>query len=327
MADKLQFEQLSQQQKLALVMTFLGKEVTQSNNKSNEFRLKQLLLRAYIIYKRRHQLEPFTLDKYKHDLKLRFQQLAIQSCNSQYKYLLPNYLSIFFNEVYSANLSIINQNDSHENGTQDLMRYHEVVAKASQELSQQKSYKKLINFSLSCLPNLNFLKLSFISRKLSFQYHITWAKLCLAICTNHPVIVKLKKQYGCISLIPITIRNEHIKIRNVCIHYHDLCHLEVAQLERIQMGKYMVSGIHGLKVRVFHDSANIQEYDGFFDEARIAIHEWLTRPTIFSCIKVICWMSLLILYGINPVSVIIRHIRSLEKQQQEMWHYLMQVSP
>jgi hypothetical protein len=324
MATKLQFEQLSRQQKLALAMTFLGKQVARSNNQSNEFHLKQLLLRAYIIYKRRHHFEASTLDKYKNDLKLRLQQyLAKQSCNSQYKYLLPNYLSIFFKEVYSANLSIINQNDSHENGTQHLMRYHEVVSKVSQERLQQKYYNKLINFALSYLPNLNFRKFSVIKTKLSFNYHITWAKLCLAICTSHPVIVKLKKKYGCISLIPITIRNEHIKIEDVCIHYHDLCHLEVAQLERIQMGKYMVSGIHGLKVRIFHNLPNIQEYDGFLDEARIAIHEWLTRPTIFSCIKVICWMSLLILYGINPVSVTIRHIRSLEKQQQQMWHYLM----
>jgi hypothetical protein len=324
MANKLKSEQLSQQQKLALAMTFLGKQVAQSNNQSNEFHLKQLLLRAYIIYKRRHQLEPSTLDKYKNDLKLRLQQyLAKQSCNSQYKYLLPNYLSIFFKEVYSANLSIIDQKDTHENRTQHLMRYQEMFTKASQGILQQKYYNKLINFALSYLPNLNFLKFSVIKRKFSFNYHITWAKLCLAICTSHPVIVKLKKQYGCISLIPVTIRNEHIKIENVCIHYHDLCHLEVAQLERIQMGKYMVSGIHGLKVKIFHNLPNIQEYDGFLDEARIAIHEWLTRPTIFSCIKVICWMSLLILYGINPVSVTIRHIRSLEKQQQEIWHYLM----
>jgi hypothetical protein len=320
MASRLQFEQLSHQQKLALAMTFLGKEVTQSNNKSNEFRLKQLLLRAYIIYKRRYQVEPSTLDKYKHDFKLRLQQyLAAQSCNSQSQYLLPNYLSLFLNEVYSANLSIFNQNDYHENATQSLMR--------SQDLLQQKIDDKLISFSLSYLPNLNlpnlnFLKLFVINRKLSYHYHITWAKLCLAISTNHAVTVKLKKRYGCISLIPITIRNEHIKIRNVCIHYHDLCHLEVAQLERIQMGKYMVSGIHGLKAKVFHDLPNIPEYDGFFDEARIAIHEWLTRPTIFSCAKFICWMGLLILYGINPLSVTIRHIRSIKKQQQEMCRYL-----
>jgi hypothetical protein len=320
MTNKLQFEQLSQQQKLALTMTFLGKQVTQGDNKSNQFRLKQLLLRAYVIYKRRHQLESSTLDKYKYDFKLRLQQyLATQSDNSQYQYLLPNYLSIFFKEVYAANLSISNQNECHENTDQFLMR--------SQELLHQRRKDKFIYFSLSCFPNLNlsnlnFLKIQIITRKVSFNYHIAWAKLCLAICTNNPIIVKLKKQYGCISLIPITIRNEHIRIRNVCIHYHDLCHFEVAQLERIQMGKYMVSGIHGLKAKVFHDLPNIQEYDGFLDEARIAIHEWLTRPTIFSCIKVLCWMGLLILYGINPLSVTIRHIRSIEKQQQQIWHYL-----
>jgi hypothetical protein len=324
MANKIQLKQLSQQQKLALAMTFLGKEVVKSNNKLNELHLKQILLRAYVIYKRRHQFEPSTLDKYKNNLKLRLQQyLAKQSYNQQHKYLLPNYLSIFFNEVYSANLSIINQNDSDENTTQALMQYQGIIAEGQSEGLPQKYYEKLIKFALSYLTNLNFLKFPAINSKLSFKYHLTWAKLCLAVCTSHPVIVKLKKQYGCISLIPITIRNEHIRIENVCIHYHDLCHLEVAQLERIQMGKHMVSGVHGLKVKIFHNLPIIQEYDGFLDEARIAIHEWLTRPTIFSSIKVICWMTLLILYGINPVSVTIRHIRSIEKQQQQMWHYLM----
>ncbi|WP_242048776.1 MULTISPECIES: hypothetical protein [Nostocaceae] len=78
-----------------------------------------------------------------------------------------------------------------------------------------------------------------------------------------------------------------------------------------------MSGIHGINSRVFHASPIKEEYDSFLDEARIAIHEWLTRPTAFSQLKLLCWMTLLILQGINPFAVLIRHMRSLKKKPEE----------
>jgi hypothetical protein len=288
--QKPEFQQLSQQQIQALTLTYLGKEAVRSNNKLKQQRLQQLLLRAYLIYKRRHQVEPETLYKYKCNFKLKLQEY-LQLVDYNYN-IIPNYLFIFLEELYGKDKDI----------TLDSIHCSNTSS----------NYKIKTKISEKSLKNNKFV----------FKYHLTWAKLCLAVCTNHPLIISLKKRFGCISLIPIKVQNEHIRIRNVCIHYHDLCHLEVAQLKRIQMGRYMVSGIHGLNAKVFHDMQNNQEYDGFLDEARIAIHEWLTRTTIFSSIKLICWMILLILYGINPIAVIIRHIQSIKDKRQELYSFL-----
>lgn len=302
--------EFSQQQQLALRMAFLGKATLIKKNMavhnlSNQNRLKLLILRAYIIYKRRHHIEHHRLIKYKLDFQSRFKKYLKLNPNN-YKFV-PSYLFIFLEDIEKwvtpqNNITPVNQNQintftNNSNNFDNLtVEFNKIHVKST--------------------PQVNY------KRRFKFNYHLTWAKLCLAICTNHPIIVALKKHFGCISLIPITIKREHIRIKNVCIHYHDLCHLEVARLDRIQMGKHMVSGIHGLAAGVFHEVPVEREYDGFLDEARIAIHEWLTRTTIFSSIKLICWLILLILYGINPIAVVIRHIRSLNKKQHELKMYL-----
>ena len=124
----------------------------------------------------------------------------------------------------------------------------------------------------------------------------------------------LKKVIGCISKEPIKVGAHLVKVRNnsdfLC--YHDLYHLEVSCLERIQMGKYKVSGIHGINSPMFHKLPILEEYDSLLDEARVALHEWLTRTSIFNTFKLICWMFWLITQGINPISVLIRHIKSLQ---------------
>jgi hypothetical protein len=96
-----------------------------------------------------------------------------------------------------------------------------------------------------------------------------------------------------------------------------LYHLEVAQLERIQIGKNWVSGIHGTNSQVFQASPIKEEYDSFLDEARIAIHEALTRPTARRQLKLLCWMTLLISQGINPLTVLIRNMRTMKKKPEE----------
>ncbi|NJL36179.1 MAG: hypothetical protein HC840_32155 [Leptolyngbyaceae cyanobacterium RM2_2_4] len=143
-------------------------------------------------------------------------------------------------------------------------------------------------------------------------------KVWLANCTNHAKTVNLKHRLGSISLIPIKIGDRGVKVRSVWIHYHDLYHLEVAQLDRIQMGNHWVSGVNGINGRVFHNAPIVEEYDSFLDEARIAIHESLTRPSAFSQLKLLCWIGLLLIQGINPLAVIIRHIKSLKKKQAEL---------
>ncbi|MUL38832.1 hypothetical protein BWI75_21560 [Gloeocapsopsis sp. AAB1 = 1H9] len=124
---------------------------------------------------------------------------------------------------------------------------------------------------------------------------------------------QIKKILGCISTEPIKVGDDVVKLRGYWLCYHDLYHIEVSCLQRIQIGKYKVSGIHGINSPVFHDSIIIPEYDGLLDEARVAFHEWLTRTSVFNTCKAICWILWLITQGINPVAVLIRHVRVLQK--------------
>ncbi|MEP0758918.1 hypothetical protein [Coleofasciculus sp. FACHB-T130] len=273
-------EQLSKRQKEALAMALLMK-TTANRDPRFERRLKQILLRGYVIYKRRDRLEATIFYQYQCNLKRRLKEcLEFQTDTTE----VPYYSFLLLKEQFLAPSD---------------MNY-ELTVGASQVNQKYFDLDNQHKFSL-------------------FRYHIAWVRLCLAVCTTNPLVVRLKKKLGCISLIPIKVRKEPVKVRNIRIHYHDLYHREVAQLERIQMGRYMVSGVHGIKAPVFHDSPILQEYYGFLDEARIAIYEWLTRPTAFSKIKAICWMSLLILHGINPFAVVMRHVKSMKKKQQELW--------
>lgn len=119
--------------------------------------------------------------------------------------------------------------------------------------------------------------------------------------------IPIRKILGSISTEPVKVGYFFVKVRGYLLYYHDLYHLEVSCLERIQMGKHMVSGIHGINSPVFHDTLIVEEYDSLLDEARVALHEWLTRICIFNTIKAIFWMFWLITKGINPVSVLINH--------------------
>ncbi|MGB3637968.1 MAG: hypothetical protein WBA39_10400 [Rivularia sp. (in: cyanobacteria)] len=253
-------------------------------NRLFKLRMKWFLLRAFAIYKRRQDLSSVMLDKYQKDLQQRLQ--AYFELQPQKNIEIPYYLFSFWDEVFTSIDNIEKHSDIKT----------KTVSKNSNN-SQATSIK---------------LKLS--------GYQKCWVALLksgIDITNQSSQITQLKKTLGCISIIPIKIGNEHIQVRGTCIHYHDLYHLEVAQLERIRMGKYMVSGVHGLEVSVFHNSLKPQEYDGFLDEARIAIHEVLTRTTAFSIIKALCWMTLLMLQGINPFAVVIRHIKSMKKKQRE----------
>ena len=285
--------QLSKRQKDALATALWTGETSDARATVFACCMKPLLLRAFAIYKRREQLSADSLYYYHFDFKRRLKQcLELHQDNKrgsqsrEYCTKIPYYLFVFLAETSSPTTS---------NNYKLTSQMRKVFQKAQPVAS--KKYK---------FP--------------SSPYDLAWIGLVrsyLAICTKNPRIVELKKVLGCISLIPIKIGNEHIRVRGVCIHYHDLYHLEVAQLERIQIGKHWVSGIHGINSRVFHASPIQEEYDSFLDEARIAMHEWLTRPTAFSQLKLLCWMTLLILQGINPLAVLIRHMRSMKKKQEE----------
>lgn len=156
------YRQLSHQQVQALTIAFLGKEAVRSKNKVKRKRLKFLLLRAYVIYKRRHQLEPEKLYNYKCNFKFRLQEY-LQLVNYNYKFIL-NYLFIFLKELYDTDIDVASLNNINQNNIQVVIKTK--VLEASIKVS---------------------------TSKVAFNYHLTWAKLCLAVCTNHPLIVNLKK--------------------------------------------------------------------------------------------------------------------------------------
>lgn len=122
----------------------------------------------------------------------------------------------------------------------------------------------------------------------------------------------LKKRLGCISKKKIT---QEVNGINSFMYQHDLYHLEVSKLERIQIGKYYVSGIHGINSPVFHSNPIKSEYPGLLDEVRVAYHEWITKTSIFNTFKLLVWMGWLTVQEINPLAVFWRHYQSLNKQQ------------
>jgi hypothetical protein len=123
--------------------------------------------------------------------------------------------------------------------------------------------------------------------------------------------LSIKKSLGCVSKDRVKIGGRLINIRDDSLCYHDLYHLEVSCLPRIQMGNYQVSGIHGINSPIFHDTEIISEYHPLLDEARVAFHEWLTRTSIFNTLKLIGWSIWLITQGVNPIGVLIRHLKVL----------------
>lgn len=275
---------LSKRQQAALDKALWIDSSNTGKNRLFALRMKWLLLRAFVIYKRHQSLSPAMLHKYQKDLQQRLQ--ACFELQPQKNIEIPYYLFSFWDEVFT---SVKDNNQQH------------------------------LNKPASKINNNATVQTQSIKLRLS-RYQKFWVALLqsgIDITNQSSQITQLKKTLGCISIIPIKIGNEHIQVRGESIQYHDLYHLEVAQLERIQMGKYMVSGVHGLEVSVFHDSLKPQEYDGFLDEARIAIHEGITRPTAFSIIKALCWMTLLMFQGINAFAVLIRHIKSMKKKQRE----------
>jgi hypothetical protein len=121
-----------------------------------------------------------------------------------------------------------------------------------------------------------------------------------------------KKRLGSITSQPVMVGIYPVVVRNYYIHYHNLYHLEISQLDRILMGKDMVSGLNGFYSPMYHDEEFEPEYDGVLDEARVAVHEWWTRPGIYNTLKMIRWSLWFIFAGMNPIAILYRHWKSLQ---------------
>lgn len=125
----------------------------------------------------------------------------------------------------------------------------------------------------------------------------------------------IKRFLGCLSYDAVIENEKPLEIKGYIYNYHNLFHYEVSHLARIMMGQNKVSGIHGFYSSMFHDCYLEPEYNGTLDEARVAIHEWLTRTSIFSTLKAINWMVWLTLIKINPIRVVIAHVKSIKQYQ------------
>lgn len=127
-----------------------------------------------------------------------------------------------------------------------------------------------------------------------------------------PVSWKIKTALGCVSKKLVMSQGKTIMIGDTPLCNHDLYHLEVAQLKRIQIGKHLVSGVHGINSPVLHQSPIEAEYDGILDEVRVAFHEFMLRTSIYNSFKLLAWMFWLLFRGINPIMVFWRHYISLK---------------
>lgn len=132
-------------------------------------------------------------------------------------------------------------------------------------------------------------------------------------------IAKFKRWIGCLSWDTVIIDGKPLEIRGYEHNYHNLFHYEISLLERIQIGKDLVSGIHGFYSPMFHEGEIEPEYEGILDEARLTIHEWMTRTSLFSTLKAFNWAICLISMGINPLVVVIRHGKSIKNYRGKMF--------
>jgi hypothetical protein len=122
---------------------------------------------------------------------------------------------------------------------------------------------------------------------------------------------ELKRFFGFLSSVPLEIDSYPLQLRGHKLDHHDFLHYEVSLLEPIQIGADQVTGIHGLCLWFLVDADLKPAYDGLLDEARVGIHEWVTRPTIYNTFKLMNWIVWFLRQGINPFAVIMRHLRTL----------------
>lgn len=128
----------------------------------------------------------------------------------------------------------------------------------------------------------------------------------------------IKRWIGGDSGDPLTIGGYPVIVRNFWISRHNLDHIEISRLDRIQMGTAQVSGIHGFYSSMYHDDPIEPEYDGMLDEVRVFVHEGVTRPSLSSLAKLLYWWVWMVFRGIDPVSVTLRHCLTLRRFQRKL---------
>ena len=123
----------------------------------------------------------------------------------------------------------------------------------------------------------------------------------------------LRQVCGYISTFPVKVQDDFLTIDGHILTHHDLLHYEISLLDRIAIGGDWVSGIHGIALAIFPDGPKRSEYDGLLDEARVAMHEWLTQPTLYNTCKLLNWFVWLPQQRINPFGTLFRHFLSIQR--------------
>ena len=128
----------------------------------------------------------------------------------------------------------------------------------------------------------------------------------------------VKRWIGADSGDPLTIGGYPIIVRSFWISRHNLDHIEISRLDRIQIGTAQVSGIHGFYSSMYHDDPIEPEYDGILDEVRVFVHEGVTRPSLSSVTKLLYWWIWMAVKGINPLAVTVRHCSTIRQFQRKL---------
>lgn len=118
---------------------------------------------------------------------------------------------------------------------------------------------------------------------------------------------------GYISTLPVEIAGDFLMFDGHVFEHHDLLHYEISLLDRITIGTDRISGIHGICLPMFPGGPRVPEYDGLLDEARVAMHEWLTQPTMYNTCKLLNWFIWFLQQRVNPFGVLSRHFLSLQR--------------
>ena len=130
----------------------------------------------------------------------------------------------------------------------------------------------------------------------------------------HPNLNRYFRQLsGYISTLPVKIAGDLLIFDGHVFEHHDLLHYEISLLDRITIGEDWVSGIHGICLPIFPDGPTVPEYDGLLDEGRVAMHEWLTQPTLYNTCKLLNWFIWFPQQRVNPFAVLYRHFLSIQR--------------
>ncbi len=104
-----------------------------------------------------------------------------------------------------------------------------------------------------------------------------------------------------------TNESSYEKVNGQWLSHHDRCHLEVAALPALPMGKDMITGIAGVCIPEFSNAHCTPQYDGLLDECRVAIHQALAYPSACGYVRLCSWCFWMVSRGINPISATLAH--------------------